>query len=420
MKIIQMPPHINNSLERSVKQLKSNTNNNNTTTSTTTTTTTTANTNNLSFHHHHHHHQTSSILDISSLNTPTSSFLLTNSNSSETTLLSFNILVNEIEDLVSNNNNNNNILTDEDNEEEEEEEESESELDSDLSMDDNLFKTTNNQFDFDPYKNEIFDSNLFSQINTNEYTNSLSIYEPQQQQQSNQFIYPNNNYINTTNINQIQIKKEFLDDSSFSSNSDIYQQQQLQQQQQAITTTTTGQLVTVNNLNKTKIEKRYGPIVVRPRKNPAPTLRTGRKSKYIALTAEEEQKRELRRKRNRQAAEKCKLKRSEIEDKLEIDLKNLMSEQNNILLMKKELLEKKLYLENLLKQHNENCNNNNYTMYDYNNNSNSTNQSINYNYQMTNYELFSQNQRINQIQSNMSSFNSNSNSTPTTTTTTYQ
>jgi hypothetical protein len=215
-------------------------------------------------------------------------------------------------------------------------------------MEDNLFKTTNNQFDFDQFnqsfKNEIFDSNLFSQINTNEYTNSLSIYEPQQQQQqqqqSNQFIYPNNNnnYINTTNINQIQIKKEYLDDSSFSSNSDIYQQQQQQQQQQAITTTT-GQLVTVNNLNKTKIEKRYGPIVVRPRKNPAPTLRTGRKSKYIALTAEEEQKRELRRKRNRQAAEKCKLKRSEIEDKLEIDLKNLMSEQNNILLIKKELLE---------------------------------------------------------------------------------
>jgi hypothetical protein len=53
-------------------------------------------------------------------------------------------------------------------------------------------------------------------------------------------------------------------------------------------------------------------------------------------------------------------------------------------------------------------------MYDYNNNS--TNQSINYNYQMTNYELFSQNQRINQIQSPIINNNINNNNS----TITYQ
>ena len=78
-------------------------------------------------------------------------------------------------------------------------------------------------------------------------------------------------------------------------------------------------------------EKRYGPIVVRPRKNPAPTLASGRKSKYTVLAAEEERKREIRRSRNRQAAEKCKQKRGEIEEQLELRLKYLEGEKGSVL-----------------------------------------------------------------------------------------
>ena len=45
-----------------------------------------------------------------------------------------------------------------------------------------------------------------------------------------------------------------------------------------------------NNNSSIKIQKQYGPIVVKPRTNPAPTLKTGRKSMYIKLSAEEEEK----------------------------------------------------------------------------------------------------------------------------------
>jgi len=135
-----------------------------------------------------------------------------------------------------------------------------------------------------------------------------------------------------------------------------------------LNTTNTSSSNNSNNKNSsTKIEKRYGPIVVRPRNNPAPTLNTGRKSKYIALTVDEERKREMRRSRNRQAAEKCKQKRIEIEDQLEDNLKYLLNQQKSIQLEKQKLLEEKLHLEKILKQHNDNmCSNSNFLIYDYN------------------------------------------------------
>ncbi len=107
--------------------------------------------------------------------------------------------------------------------------------------------------------------------------------------------------------------------------------------------------------SRVSYEKRYGPIVVRPRKNPAPTLASGRKSKYTILNADEERKREIRRLRNRQAAEKCKQKRSEIEEQLESKMKYLEKEKMALSTTQAQLNEKKSQLETALKEHFEQC-----------------------------------------------------------------
>ncbi len=403
-----MPPHSNNSLEISVKQLKNNTNGQ---------------------QQHQNQQQQFSFQNITSLplvgitNLDSGNTLINNTinnnfsnisniisnqqstnNSRQSTIntnntitsppvlqssISFNFIVNEIDELLSNNNLNASFSEEE---EEDDDEEYSSDLESNLSMEGmkndsiiNCFSNNNNNnsngvFNNDflsaidqntigdsgmfPIKNEAFEL-TFNMISNFEQTQSQSIGSPFG---NNQFItdQSNNNlqmhhsidqnFISSnTNVNtfsnplggQIQIKKENLDDtrSSFSSTSDLIY---CQQQQSGHPVKLTG-----------KNEKRYGPITVRPRKNPAPTLRTGRKSKYIELTPEEARKRDLRRERNRQAAEKCKQKRSEIEDKLESDLKVLLSEQTNIQNEKNKLLEKKIFLENLLKQHLENCISNN-------------------------------------------------------------
>ena len=65
----------------------------------------------------------------------------------------------------------------------------------------------------------------------------------------------------------------------------------------------------------------------RPRRNPAPTLATGRKSKTVELPPDEYQKREMRRSRNRKAAEKCKEKRTQIENLLQ-DRKDFLSREH--------------------------------------------------------------------------------------------
>jgi hypothetical protein len=118
------------------------------------------------------------------------------------------------------------------------------------------------------------------------------------------------------------------------------------------------QPTTSSAANQTKSkhnEKKYGPITVRPRKNPAPTLASGRKSKYISLTDEEERKREIRRKRNRQAAEKCKMKRNEIEVRLENSLATLQKEEKQLRCEEEQLIAEKKQLESILKNHIESC-----------------------------------------------------------------
>jgi len=99
---------------------------------------------------------------------------------------------------------------------------------------------------------------------------------------------------------------------------------------------------------------KFGPIEVRPRKKEAKTIETGRKSKdEILPTKEEEENRKLKRELNRKAAKKFKEKRDGIRIKLENDLKHLKQQQTNILMIKEKLLEKKSYLENFLKHHNQ-------------------------------------------------------------------
>jgi hypothetical protein len=118
-----------------------------------------------------------------------------------------------------------------------------------------------------------------------------------------------------------------------------------------------------SNGKRSANEKRYGPIVIRPRKNPAPTLASGRKSKYAVLTPDEEQKREQRRKRNREAATKCNLKRAEIEGRLETQLEMLLNEQAMLSSEKHLLFNEKLRLEQLLNKHKCQLNNQNKQSY---------------------------------------------------------
>jgi len=118
-----------------------------------------------------------------------------------------------------------------------------------------------------------------------------------------------------------------------------------------------------SNGKRSSNEKRYGPIVIRPRKNPAPTLASGRKSKYAVLTPEEEHKREQRRKRNREAATKCNQKRAEIEGHLETELEMLLNEQAMLSSEKHLLFNEKLRLEQLLNKHKCQLNNQNKIAY---------------------------------------------------------
>ena len=74
----------------------------------------------------------------------------------------------------------------------------------------------------------------------------------------------------------------------------------------------------------------FGPIKVKPRKKPAPTLATGRRSKYEVLSPEEEHRRELRRARNRAAAERVRVNRLGVEQELLSQIDTLQVEENSL------------------------------------------------------------------------------------------
>jgi hypothetical protein len=99
----------------------------------------------------------------------------------------------------------------------------------------------------------------------------------------------------------------------------------------------------------------FGPIKVKPRKKPAPTLATGRRSKYETLSPEEEEKRDIRRARNRAAAERVRISRLNVEQQLQGQIDTLEDQEqqlsNNIQMLQNE----KLHLETRLLTHKKIC-----------------------------------------------------------------
>jgi len=100
---------------------------------------------------------------------------------------------------------------------------------------------------------------------------------------------------------------------------------------------------------------RYGPILVNPRKQPSKTLFTGRRSKYEVLIGEEEEKRRLRRERNRVAATKCREKRENILTGLEMIYADETNKHNNLLKTIQQLEQRKQNLESFISNHIINC-----------------------------------------------------------------
>lgn len=89
----------------------------------------------------------------------------------------------------------------------------------------------------------------------------------------------------------------------------------------------------------------FGPLKIKQRKKPAPTLATGRRSKYETLSPEEEHKRNIRRERNRAAAERVRLSRLSIEQQLQGQIDTLQDEEERLLNNVQELRYRKLQLE---------------------------------------------------------------------------
>jgi hypothetical protein len=101
----------------------------------------------------------------------------------------------------------------------------------------------------------------------------------------------------------------------------------------------------------------FGPIKVKPRKKPAPTLATGRRSKYEILSPEEEQKRHVRRARNRAAAERVRISRLNIEQQLLEQIGALEKQEEQLVNDVQTLQHQKLHLETRLFTHEQMCSN---------------------------------------------------------------
>jgi len=99
----------------------------------------------------------------------------------------------------------------------------------------------------------------------------------------------------------------------------------------------------------------FGPIKVKPRRKPAPTLATGRRSKYEALTPEEEHKREMRRARNRAAAERVRISRLNVEQDLQGQIDALEYQEQKLHMNIQMLENHKLQLQSRLSTHERIC-----------------------------------------------------------------
>ncbi|CAF3719240.1 unnamed protein product [Rotaria socialis] len=100
---------------------------------------------------------------------------------------------------------------------------------------------------------------------------------------------------------------------------------------------------------------KYGPITVNPRKQPSKTLFTGRRSKYEKLSHDEEEKRRMRRERNRLAATKCREKRETVLAGLQAQCDRESKIYENLLEKIRQLQEQKQRLESMLSNRIEPC-----------------------------------------------------------------
>lgn len=209
--------------------------------------------------------------------------------------------------------------------------------------------------EYQPFYSQQIQSNTMNYTDNQMYSNSImgTSNEPNNMNQPDHLYKPSlpctSNILDINSIKQEVIQNEDHSESSYCSSNETYPNPPQ--------TMTPATYKSMSKQSRASYEKRYGPIVVRPRKNPAPTLASGRKSKYTVLAADEERKREIRRSRNRQAAEKCKQKRSEIEEQLEYRMKILENEKHEISSAQAQLLETKHQLEHYLNQHIEKCTN---------------------------------------------------------------
>ncbi|CAF1448160.1 unnamed protein product [Adineta ricciae] len=100
---------------------------------------------------------------------------------------------------------------------------------------------------------------------------------------------------------------------------------------------------------------RYGPITVNPRKQPSKTLFTGRRSKYEQLNGDDEEKRRVRRERNRIAATKCREKREGVLSKLELDHLHESQLHTRLLQNVSQLEQRKQALQSMISTHMLDC-----------------------------------------------------------------
>jgi hypothetical protein len=99
----------------------------------------------------------------------------------------------------------------------------------------------------------------------------------------------------------------------------------------------------------------FGPIIVKRRKKPAPTLSTGRRSRYEVLSPEEEYKRDVRRALNRAAADRVRINRLNVEQELQGQI-DALEEQEKVLLNNVQVFQsQKLHLETRLTTHEKIC-----------------------------------------------------------------
>ncbi|CAF1596499.1 unnamed protein product, partial [Didymodactylos carnosus] len=100
---------------------------------------------------------------------------------------------------------------------------------------------------------------------------------------------------------------------------------------------------------------KYGPATIKPRKYPALTLATGRRSKYDILSTPEACRRDIRRVRNRAAQRRATERRDEIHANLSEQVKLLEIERYYLENDIQHLNRRKLLLETLILKYKEEC-----------------------------------------------------------------